>query len=94
MTKVKKSDLIKARILWYILRLIDNLNSITDDEEFEISYCSIYPKKLELAKENTDKDVTSFGDLDIKIWDVNLKLASSIKEIHFLFHLLAFLMVR
>ena len=67
MTKVKKSDLIEARILWYIFRLIDNLNSIIDDEEIEISYCSIYPKKLDLAKENTDKDVASFVDLDIKI---------------------------
>ena len=54
--------------------MTDNLNSINDGEEFEISYCSIYPEELELRKENTGKHVASILDLDIKIWDANVKV--------------------
>ena len=35
--------------------------------EFESSYSNIYPKELQLGKENTDKHEASFLDLDIKI---------------------------
>ena len=35
--------------------------------EFKTNYCNIYPKELQLHKENTDKHEGSFSDLDIKI---------------------------
>ena len=50
-----------------IFRFIDVLNSISDGGEFESSYSNIYPKELQLGKENTDKHEASFLDLYIKI---------------------------
>ena len=69
MNKLRKNDLIKARKFCIIFSFIDDLNSINDDGEFESNYSNIYPGKLQLGKENTDKHVTSFLDLNIKIKD-------------------------
>ena len=69
MNELKKSDLIKARKLCNIFRFIDDLNSINDGGEFESNYSNIYPEKLQLGKENTDKHEASFLDLNIKIKD-------------------------
>ena len=69
MNKLRKNDLIKARRFCIIFSFIDDLNSINDDGEFESNYSNIYPGKLQLGKENTDKHVTSFLDLNIKIKD-------------------------
>ena len=69
MNKLRKNDLIKARKFCIIFSFIDDLDSINDDGEFESNYSNIYPGKLQLGKENTDKHVTSFLDLNIKIKD-------------------------
>ena len=54
MNKLKKNDLIKVRNLCNIFRFINNLNSINDGGEFESSYSNIYPKELQLCKENAE----------------------------------------
>ena len=54
----------------HIFRFIRNLNFINDGQEFESNYSkNIYPEKLQLGKENTDKHEASFLDLNIKIKD-------------------------
>ena len=67
--ELKKNDLIKARKLYNIFRLIDDLNCINDGGKFESSFSKIYPEELQLCKKNTDKHEASFLDLDIKIKD-------------------------
>ena len=37
-----------------------DLNSVNDGGEFESSYSNIYPKELQLDKENTDKHEARF----------------------------------
>ena len=69
MNELKKNDLITARKLCNVFRFTDDLNSISHGGEFESSYSNIYPEKLQLRKENTDKHWTSFLDLNIKIKD-------------------------
>ena len=69
MNELKKNDLIKARRLFNIFRFISDLNSINDGGEFESNYSNIYPKELQLGKENTDKHEASFLHLNIKIKD-------------------------
>ena len=44
--------LIKTRKLCNIFRFIDDLTSIYDGGEFESNYYNIYPKELQLGKEN------------------------------------------
>ena len=73
MNELKKNDLIKARKLCNIFRLIDDLNSFNDGGEFESNYSNIYPEELQLGKENNDKHETSFLDLNIKIKDGNFQ---------------------
>ena len=58
MNELKKNDLIKARKLCNIFRFIDDLNSISDDEEF-----------VSKVKKILIKYETSFLDLNIKIKD-------------------------
>ena len=55
MNELKKNDLITARKLCNVFRFTDDLNSISHGGEFESSYSNIYPEKLQLRKENTDK---------------------------------------
>ena len=55
MNEPKQKSLIKARKLCNIFRFIDDLNSINDDGELEGNYSNIYPEKLQLGKEKTDK---------------------------------------
>ena len=69
MNELKKNDLIKTRKYCNIFRFSDDLNSISDDGEFESSYSNIYPEELQIGKENTDKHEASFLDLNIKIED-------------------------
>ena len=69
MNELKKNNLIKARKLSYIFRFIIDLNAINVGGEFERNNCDIYPKELELDKENTDTNEASFMDSDIKIED-------------------------
>ena len=69
MNKLRKNDLIKARKFCIIFSVIDELNSINDGGEFESNYSNIYPGELQLGKENTDKHVTSFLYLNIRIKD-------------------------
>lgn len=42
---------------------------MNDGREFQINYRNIYPKKLNLAKENIEKHEVSFWVLDTKIWN-------------------------
>ena len=69
MNELKKNDIIRAKKLCNIFRLIDDLNSINDGGEFESNFSDIYSEELQLRKENTDKHEASFSDLDIKIKD-------------------------
>ena len=55
MKKLKKNDLIKARKLCNMFKVIKDLNSLNDAGEFESSYSNIYTEELQLVKENTDK---------------------------------------
>ena len=62
MKKLKKNDLIKARKLCNMFKVIDDLNSINNAREFESRYSNIYTEELQLGKENTDKHEASlFG---------------------------------
>ena len=93
MNELKKNNLIKARKLSYIFRFIIDLNTINVGGEFERNNCNIYPKELELDKENTDTNEASFMDSDIKIKDgmfqvglFNKRLLNGLyQETHFLF---------
>ena len=62
---IKKNDLIRARRLCNIFRFIDDLSVINDAEEFENNFKHIYPKELELTKENVNYSEVSFLDLNI-----------------------------
>ena len=93
MNELKKNNLIKARKLSYIFRFIIDLNAINVGGEFERNNCNIYPKELELDKENTDTNEASFMDSDIKIKDgmfqvglFNKRLLNGLyQDTHFLF---------
>ena len=65
--KLKKNDLIKARKLCNIFRIIYDWNFNNDGGESQSSYSNICPEELQLSKENTDKNEASFLNLDIKI---------------------------
>ena len=69
MNEFKKNDLITARKFCNIFRFIDDLNSMHDVGEFQSNYSNIYPEKLQVGKENTDKHEVSFLNLNIKIKD-------------------------
>ena len=60
MNELKKKDLIRARKLCNIFRIIDDLNAINDAGEFENNYQHIYPEELELGKENSNNLDASF----------------------------------
>ena len=55
MNETKKNDLIKAKKHFFILKFVNNLNSIRYAGEIGINSCIIYPEYLKLGKENTDK---------------------------------------
>ena len=85
----KINDLIKARNLCNIFRFIDDFNSTNDGGKIGSSYSNIYPEKLQLGKENNDKNEASYSDLDIKIKDEEFNFGFFNKrETHFLFLLL------
>ena len=65
--KIQRTDLRRARRFSNTFRFIDDLNAINDSGEFERSYLDIYPRELELGRENEDDHYASFLDLDISI---------------------------
>ena len=52
LTKIMKTDLERARRFANTLRFIDDRLAMNNNREFEKSYLEIYPKDLQLNKEN------------------------------------------
>ena len=50
-----------------VFRFVDDLNTINDAGIFESNFIDIYPKELELHRENGNNAEATFLDLDIKI---------------------------
>ena len=69
LNKTKKNNYILARKFGRVYRFIDDLIAINDGGEFEKCLSQIYPKELELKKENTLNTSTSFLELNICISD-------------------------
>ena len=67
LNKTKKENNVLARKFGRVFRYIDDLLAINDGGEFEKHYSDIYPKELELKKENIVNTKTSFLELDIHI---------------------------
>ena len=65
--KTKKKNLRHARMFGNTFRFIDDLIAINDGGLFEMNFGDIYPKELELKKENVGTKESSFLDLSIKI---------------------------
>ena len=63
----KKNNLAGARKFGYVFRYIDDLLAVNDNGEFENNIINIYPKELELKKENIGYEHATFLDLDITI---------------------------
>ena len=63
----KVNNMKNARKFNFIFRFIDDLLAVNDDGEFEKNIKKIYPKELELKKENTEDDQASYLDLYMKI---------------------------
>ena len=88
MKETRFNCLIKAKRRFKNLRLIDDLISKIDGQEFETNYSNNYPDDLELGKENIDKHETSFWDidsLDIRIRDGKFRVVILIMVTRFLF---------
>ena len=61
MSKIKKNDLIKAKKLCNIFRVIGDPNSINYGEEFETDSCNINPEDLEQGKKILTNTRKVFG---------------------------------
>ena len=84
---VKKHDFIRARRLCNIFRFIDDLSVFNDDKEFEKNIKEIYPKELELTKENSNNPEASFLDLQIKVLNGKFVVGLFDKRDSFPFHI-------
>ena len=67
--ELKKKDLVSARKFGNTFRFIDDLNVVNDGGYFSEHFHEIYPKEMELSKENNGSVTASFLDLDIEIRD-------------------------
>ena len=67
MKQFKVNNMNRARKFNYTFRFIDDLNAVNDDDEFEKNKGDIYPKYLELKKENEGHLQASYLDFDTKI---------------------------
>lgn len=67
--RMRKENNILARKFTNTFRFIDDLLSINDGGEFEKHHHEIYPKELQLKKENVVNTSCTFLDLDITIED-------------------------
>ena len=65
--KMRQTNNLLARKFSHTFRFIDDLLAINDGGMFEKYYKDIYPKELELKKENTKSNFCSFLDLSISI---------------------------
>ena len=70
----KVNNMSRARLFNYIFRFIDDLIAINDDKEFENNIRNIYPKELELKKENVGYLEGSYLDIKAKIADNKFSL--------------------
>ena len=64
---IKKTRNILARKFGMVFRYIDDLLALNDGLSFEAFRHEIYPKELQLNKENSNNTETNFLDLHIKI---------------------------
>ena len=53
----------------HVLRFIDDLIAMNDQDEFSKSFREIYPQEMEVKEENTDNKSASYLDLDCQIKD-------------------------
>ena len=67
LNRMKKENNVLARKFGKIFRYIDDLLAMNDGNEFEKHFMEIYPRELELKKENVANTETSFLELDISI---------------------------
>ena len=51
----------------HVLRFIDDLIAMNDQDEFSKSFREIYPQEMEVKEENTDNKSASYLDLDCQI---------------------------
>ena len=65
--KIKKTNNILARKFGNTFRFIDDLIAMNDGGVFGKHFKDIYPKELELKKENIGDQTASFLDIDVKI---------------------------
>ena len=87
MNLIKKNDLIRARKLCNMFRFIDDLSAINDGGEFERNFKDIYPRELELGKENLINDEASFLDLNIRIQNNKFRIGLYDKRDDFHFNI-------
>jgi hypothetical protein len=73
MDKLKKVEYNKALKYGKIFRFIDDLLTINDDNEFHNSHEQIYPKELQLNKENDSETHGTFLDLEMTIIDKKIQ---------------------
>ena len=69
MDNLKKNDPERAKRFRHILRFIDDLIALNDQDEFLKSYHEIYPRQMEIKEENTDNKSASYLDLDCQVKD-------------------------
>ena len=69
LTKLKKSDLPRARKFRHVFRFIDDLISLNDDDEFLNSHHEIYPPEMKLKTENVYNQAATHLDLNLEIKD-------------------------
>ena len=69
MDNLKKNYPERAKRFRHILRFIDDLIALNDQDEFLKSYHEIYPRQMEIKEENTDNKSASYLDLDCQVKD-------------------------
>ena len=69
MEYLKKNDPERAKKFRHVLRFIDDLIAMNDQDEFSKSFREIYPQEMEVKEENTDNKSASYLDLDCQIKD-------------------------
>ena len=64
-----KTDPARAQKFRHVFRFIDDLISFNDDGEFEKSFLEIYPREMEVKKENEVDTAASYLELGLAIND-------------------------
>ena len=66
MNKLKKYNVISARMFYQTMRFIDDLTTISD-KNFEKNIQNIYPAEVKLTKKKQINKISNFLDLNINI---------------------------